>query len=52
VPVCFAGAEVVKDDVSHYSERCAYKGGINRILGKDVMPIVLNYMGNPVKISG
>ncbi len=52
VPVCFAGGEVVKDDVSSYSERCAYKGGLNRICGKDIMPLVLNYMGIPEKISG
>jgi 2,3-bisphosphoglycerate-independent phosphoglycerate mutase len=52
VPVCFAGGEVVKDDVSRYSERCAYKGGLSRICGKDIMPLALNYMGIPEKISG
>lgn len=50
VPVCFAGADVVKDDISSYSERCAYKGGLNRISGKDVMPLMLNYIGIPKKL--
>jgi 2,3-bisphosphoglycerate-independent phosphoglycerate mutase len=45
VPVCFAGANVVPDEVTVYSERLAYKGGLNRISGKDIMPMALNYMG-------
>jgi 2,3-bisphosphoglycerate-independent phosphoglycerate mutase len=52
VPVCFAGGDVMRDGVIHYSERAAYKGGLNRICGKDVMPLVLNYMGRPEEISG
>jgi 2,3-bisphosphoglycerate-independent phosphoglycerate mutase len=49
VPVCFAGANVVPDEVTVYSERSAYKGGLNRISGKDIMPMVLNYMGKSQK---
>jgi len=45
VPVCFAGANVISDDVTVYSERSAYKGGLKNISGKDIMPMVLNYMG-------
>ncbi|MGD6810395.1 MAG: 2,3-bisphosphoglycerate-independent phosphoglycerate mutase [Candidatus Bathyarchaeia archaeon] len=52
VPVCFAGVNVISDGVTVYSERSAYKGGLSRINGKDVMPMVLNYMGKPEKISG
>jgi 2,3-bisphosphoglycerate-independent phosphoglycerate mutase len=52
VPVCFAGGDVPKDGVSVYSERSVYKGGLNRISGKDVMPMALNYLGKPEKISG
>lgn len=52
VPVCFAGPNVTRDGVSQYSERSAYKGGLNRVAGKDVMPQLLNYMGHPEKVSG
>ncbi len=52
VPVCFAGGEVISDGVTVYSERSVYKGGLSRINGKDVMPMALNYMGKPQKISG
>lgn len=52
VPVCFAGGNVISDGVSVFSERSVYKGGLNRICGKDVMPMALNYMGEPEKISG
>jgi 2,3-bisphosphoglycerate-independent phosphoglycerate mutase len=52
VPVSFASNELVSDGVACYSERAAYKGGLNRILGKDIMPLVLNLMGCPQKISG
>jgi 2,3-bisphosphoglycerate-independent phosphoglycerate mutase len=45
VPVCFAGANVISDNVTVYSERSAYKGGLNHISGKDIMPMVLKYMG-------
>jgi 2,3-bisphosphoglycerate-independent phosphoglycerate mutase len=49
VPVCFAGGNVVSDEVSVYSERSAYKGGLKRISGKDIMPMALNYMGRTQK---
>ncbi len=52
VPVCFAGGNVIRDGVNLYSERSVYKGGLNRISGKDIMPMALNYMGKPEKISG
>jgi 2,3-bisphosphoglycerate-independent phosphoglycerate mutase len=52
VPICFAGGNVISDAVNLFSERCAYKGGLCRITGKDVMPMALNYMGKPEKISG
>ncbi|MCL1978044.1 MAG: 2,3-bisphosphoglycerate-independent phosphoglycerate mutase [Candidatus Bathyarchaeota archaeon] len=51
VPVCFAGINVISDGVNIYSERSAYKGGLNRISGKDIMPMALNYMGKPEKLS-
>ena len=51
VPVCFAGGNVVPDGATVYSERSAYKGGLNRINGKDVMLMALNYMGKPEKLG-
>ncbi|MCL2691076.1 MAG: 2,3-bisphosphoglycerate-independent phosphoglycerate mutase [Candidatus Bathyarchaeota archaeon] len=51
VPVCFAGGNVVSDGVNGFSERLAYKGGLGRIRGKDIMPMVLNYMGKPEKLG-
>jgi 2,3-bisphosphoglycerate-independent phosphoglycerate mutase len=45
VPVCFAGGNVVSDDVTVYSERSAYNGVLKRISGKDIMPMMLKYMG-------
>jgi len=51
VPICFAGGNVVSDGVTVYSERAAYKGGLGRIRGKDIMPMVLNYMGKPEKLG-
>jgi 2,3-bisphosphoglycerate-independent phosphoglycerate mutase len=51
VPVCFAGGNVVSDGVKGFSERLAYKGGLGRIRGKDIMPMVLNYMGKPEKLG-
>ena len=51
VPVCFAGGNVVSDGVKCFSERLAYKGGLGRIRGKDIMPMVLNYMGKPEKLG-
>jgi len=51
VPICFAGGNVVSDGVTVYSERSAYKGGLGRIRGKDIMPMVLNYIGKPEKVG-
>ncbi|MDR2203868.1 MAG: 2,3-bisphosphoglycerate-independent phosphoglycerate mutase [Nitrososphaerota archaeon] len=52
VPVCFAGVNVVCDGVTVYSERSAYKGGLGRIRGKDIMPMALSYMGKFEKLGG
>jgi 2,3-bisphosphoglycerate-independent phosphoglycerate mutase len=52
VPVAIASAEVVKDGVTEYNEVAACRGGLNRIEGKDVMPLLLNLMGKPSKIGG
>jgi 2,3-bisphosphoglycerate-independent phosphoglycerate mutase len=50
-PITIAGSDVVKDEISRYSERAAYKGGLGHICGKHVVPILLNLMGKPVEFS-
>jgi 2,3-bisphosphoglycerate-independent phosphoglycerate mutase len=50
-PITIAGSDVVRDEVSRYSERAAYKGGLGRIRGKYVMPVLLNLMGRPVEFN-
>lgn len=44
VPVAIYGAEVRVDDVHSYSERSCAKGGLCRIRGVDLMPILMNYV--------
>ncbi|MGB9854120.1 MAG: 2,3-bisphosphoglycerate-independent phosphoglycerate mutase [Candidatus Bathyarchaeales archaeon] len=50
-PITIASTEVVKDGVSRYSEREAYKGGLGHIRGKHVLPLLLNLMGRTVKFG-
>ena len=50
-PITIASTEVVKDGVSRYSEREAYKGGLGHIRGKHVLPILLNLMGRTEKFG-
>lgn len=46
VPICIkAGSEVRVDNVRKFSEREFALGGLGRLQGKDIMPIVLNVMG-------
>jgi 2,3-bisphosphoglycerate-independent phosphoglycerate mutase len=41
----------VKDGVSRYNEREAYKGGLGHIKGKHVLPILLNLTGRTEKFG-
>jgi len=50
-PITIASGEVIRDGVSHYSEREAYKGGLGHIRGKHVLPMLLNLMGRTVKFG-
>jgi 2,3-bisphosphoglycerate-independent phosphoglycerate mutase len=52
VPIAIASTEVVRDGVRQYNERAACRGGLGRIRGKHVMPLILNLMGSPEKIGG
>ena len=42
IPILFAGMNVLKDDVVHFSERDAARGGMGRLRGLDIMNITLN----------
>ncbi len=44
VPVAIAGPGVRTDDVRSYGERTAAKGGLGRIRGVDLVPIVMDLM--------
>lgn len=50
-PITIAGPDVVRDGVSKYNERAAYKGGLGCIRGKHVMPILLNLIGRPMRFN-
>lgn len=51
-PITIASTEVIRDGTSRYSERAAYRGGLGRIQGKHVMPILLNLMGKIEEFGG
>jgi 2,3-bisphosphoglycerate-independent phosphoglycerate mutase len=44
VPVVIAGPEVRNDSVKSFSERACAMGGLNRIRGMDIMPILMSYL--------
>jgi 2,3-bisphosphoglycerate-independent phosphoglycerate mutase len=44
VPVVIAGPEVRSDSVKSFSERVCAMGGLNRIRGFDIMPILMSYL--------
>jgi 2,3-bisphosphoglycerate-independent phosphoglycerate mutase len=52
VPIAVASSHVNRDGVKEYSERAAARGGLGRIQGKDVMPLIMNLLGRPEKIVG
>ncbi|MEM3725653.1 MAG: 2,3-bisphosphoglycerate-independent phosphoglycerate mutase [Candidatus Bathyarchaeia archaeon] len=45
VPVAISGPYVRSDDVEEFSERACAKGGLHRIRGMDLMPILMNLIG-------
>ncbi len=49
VPILMNGPGVRLDDVGHYNELIAYKGGLHRIKGMDVMPIALDLINKTKK---
>ena len=52
VPIAIASNEVVKDDVQQYNEKRVYRGGLGRIQGRHVMPLILNLMCRSESLGG
>ncbi|MEM2947426.1 MAG: 2,3-bisphosphoglycerate-independent phosphoglycerate mutase [Candidatus Bathyarchaeia archaeon] len=51
VPVAIMGPYVRSDEVEEFSERACAKGGLGRIRGKDLMPILINLIGKVKKFG-
>lgn len=52
VPVMFASRTVRKDDVSEFNERACAKGNLGRIEGRNIMPYLMNMIGQLPLIGG
>lgn len=48
VPIVITGPFVRRDDVKEFGERSCAKGGLNRIRGMDLMPMMMNLLGKTV----
>jgi 2,3-bisphosphoglycerate-independent phosphoglycerate mutase len=51
VPILIHGPGIRMDDVARYNELIAYKGGLHRIKGIDVMPIALDLINRTKKFG-
>jgi len=51
VPIAMTGPCVRRDDVEEFDERACAKGGLNRIRGMDLMPILMNLIGKAKKFG-
>ncbi len=51
VPAVIAGPYVRRDGVAVFDERSCAKGGLNRIRGLDLMPILMNFLGRVDKFG-
>ena len=51
VPVVISGASVRADNVNAYNERAVVDGGLGRIRGKDLLPILADLMGKSKKFG-
>ncbi|MEM3700299.1 MAG: 2,3-bisphosphoglycerate-independent phosphoglycerate mutase [Candidatus Bathyarchaeia archaeon] len=51
VPIAITGPYVRCDDVKEFSERACVKGGLNRIRGMDLTPILMNFLGKTKKFG-
>jgi len=51
VPVAIAGPYVRRDEVEEFDERSCATGGLNRIRGMDLMPILMGLLGKTKKFG-
>jgi 2,3-bisphosphoglycerate-independent phosphoglycerate mutase len=51
VPIAIIGPYVRRDDTKEYNERSCAKGGLGRIRGLDLMPILMNFLGKAEKFG-
>lgn len=51
VPLAIMGPYVRSDDVKEFSERACAKGGLGRLKGKNLMPILMNFLGRVKKFG-
>jgi len=51
VPVAITGPYVRCDDVEEFDEKCCAKGGLHRIRGVDLMPILMSLIGRVKKFG-
>jgi 2,3-bisphosphoglycerate-independent phosphoglycerate mutase len=49
VPVAITGPTIRTDDVMEFGERTCAQGGLGHIMGRDLMPILLNFLGKAEK---
>jgi 2,3-bisphosphoglycerate-independent phosphoglycerate mutase len=51
VPVAITGPYVCRNDVKEFDECACSKGGLSRIRGMDLMPILMNLVGKAKKFG-
>ncbi len=51
VPIVITGPYIRRDDVEEFNERTCAKGGLNRIRGMDLMPVLMNLIGKTKKFG-
>ena len=51
VPLVICGPEVRTDEVQEFTERTVVRGGLSRIMGRDLMPILLDLMNKSEKFG-
>jgi len=51
VPIAITGPYVRRDDMEEFGERSCAKGGLNRIRGMDLTPILMNLIGKTRKFG-
>lgn len=51
VPICINGPPILQDNIAKFSERSAAHGGLGRISGKNLMPILIDLINYAHKVD-